>query len=645
MGGSVTAKDSVGLIHPKYRPDIDGLRALAVIFVVAYHAFPSVVRGGFIGVDIFFVISGFLISTIIFESVKSGSFSILGFYARRVNRIFPALALVLFSSLVCGWFVLLPGEYSALGKHAAGGAGFISNILLWMESGYFDAASDTKPLLHLWSLGVEEQFYFVWPLLIVLAWKLRFSWLALIIITGGLSFWANIDGIDGNSVALFYSPYTRFWELIVGGVIAYFSISSKRVEMSSALLSEGLSVVGVLLLTAGLIKVSSNLRYPGVWALIPTIGAACIISAGPNAWINRILLSNKLLVGVGLISFPLYLWHWPILVFLRLQESEIPSTTLRCAAVGLSFALAWLTYRFIEGPVRSVSSVFKKSIALVSTMLIVGMLGLFLFISGGAPFRFPILIQELNSFTYDYNKVYRTGSCFLDPSQDEHQFSTCHDDIKADRKTLFLWGDSHAAHLFSGYEKNFGGQFNIIQRTASGCPPILGLDMDEKTYFLRPHCLSINNSILDEIKRVKPEKVVLSASWNYYDWARINVTIEALRAAGFTDLEIVGPVPKWKDPLPKELYKYFAKDPLHRVPERMTFGLDNHFAEIDKDMAAMANKLGVKYISPRSILCNPEGCLTRLGDTAETLTAWDDGHLTSIGSQYLISKFPRNGAP
>lgn len=213
-----TALPNAQLTHPKYRADIDGLRAIAVLSVVIFHAFPKLLVGGFIGVDIFFVISGFLISTIIMGSLEQNSFSFIEFYSRRIKRIFPALLLVLIASFVFGWFMLLADEYKQLGKHIAGGAGFVSNFFFWNESGYFDNAAETKPLLHLWSLGIEEQFYIIWPLLLWLSWKNRFSLLTSTIIVIVISFALNVVKVQSDTTAAFYSPQTRFWELLAGSV-------------------------------------------------------------------------------------------------------------------------------------------------------------------------------------------------------------------------------------------------------------------------------------------------------------------------------------------------------------------------------------------------------------------------------------------
>ena len=214
-------------VHPKYRPDIDGLRAIAVLLVVAFHAYPNSVKGGFIGVDIFFVISGYLISTIIFANLQNNTFSFKDFYIRRIRRIFPPLILVLFSSLVFGWFGLIPDEYAELGRHIFGGATFTSNIILWNEAGYFDNSIELKPLLHLWSLGVEEQFYILWPFLIWSAWRLDFDVLKTIFAVGVASFCLNIYMAKENAVIDFYSPLTRFWELLSGAALSWLMLQKR----------------------------------------------------------------------------------------------------------------------------------------------------------------------------------------------------------------------------------------------------------------------------------------------------------------------------------------------------------------------------------------------------------------------------------
>lgn len=356
-----------------YRSEIDGLRAFAVLSVVAFHAFPSWLKGGFIGVDIFFVISGFLITSHIFENLDKGQFSFTDFFSRRIRRIFPALILVMASSLAFGWLALLADEFAQLGKHVASGAAFITNFILVDESGYFDNAAETKPMLHLWSLAVEEQFYIVWPLVLWLAWKRKFNLLTITILVTVISFYLNFRFVKLHPTETFFWPVGRFWELLSGSILAWLIlyksevlnrlrlwidkflvrvIHSKEVEADGSTTSNLMSFFGLLLLAYGVIRINESLSFPSKWALIPVLGAVLIIASGSKAWLNRIFLMNPIAVWFGLISYPLYLWHWPILSFLQIVEGEMPHRDARILAVLLAILLAWLTLKLVESPIR-----------------------------------------------------------------------------------------------------------------------------------------------------------------------------------------------------------------------------------------------------------------------------------------------------
>lgn len=394
-------------LHPSYRADIDGLRAIAVVSVLGYHAFPTVIPGGFIGVDIFFVISGFLISSIIICNLQHENFLFLEFYGRRIKRIFPALLLVLWSCLLFGYAVLTPDELTQLGKHVAGGSGFIANIVLMKESGYFNSTAEAKPLLHLWSLGIEEQYYILWPLILWFGWQKRLGLLTIIVALTLGSFLLNIVRVEHHPVGTFYLPQTRVWELMIGSIAAYVSLQQKQGEhtIQDALLSrlKNLrlslpnipilsapnlwSIVGVSLIVLSLALIKKTSLFPGWWALLPTAGAAILIVAGPQAWLNNRLLGHPILRGVGLISFPLYLWHWPLLSFARILEGQLPSIAVRSAAVALSVILAWLTFRFIEKPVRFGRQKPWLAIQLSALMLITGLAGYLTLYAEGFPVR------------------------------------------------------------------------------------------------------------------------------------------------------------------------------------------------------------------------------------------------------------------
>ena len=460
--------EKIHLTHPKYRADIDGLRAIAILSVVGFHALPEWVKGGFIGVDIFFVISGYLISTIIFDSLERNSFSYIQFYSRRIKRIFPALILVMASCYALGWYVLFPDEYLELGKHIAGGAGFISNIILWKESGYFDTAAETKPLLHLWSLGIEEQYYIFAPLIMAFVWRRRWSFLWVTVIIAVLSFAANIYYMYRYPTSSFYLPLPRFWELMAGGILAYINLHKGHLLKAQ---KNAQSIIGVILIMLGMVLIDRQSAFPGWWALFPTLGAFFVISGGAKAWFNHKLLSNKILIWCGLISYPLYLWHWPLLSFARIVEGGTPSFKIRIAAITLSFVLAWLTYRLVEKPIR-LANLNRVAITLAALMTIVGLTGYTTFKNGGLVSR--QLASDKLLLLKDFEQ------------QDLSDFY-CPSDIKASlpflsfcktsselAPSVALVGDSHANHLFPGIPYNDRSNRWILLGIHS-CPPTIGI--------------------------------------------------------------------------------------------------------------------------------------------------------------------------
>ncbi len=351
-------------IHPIYRPDIDGLRAVAVMSVLIFHAFPSVLPGGFVGVDVFFIISGFLITGILLNEFDNKTFSFREFYARRIKRLYPALLLMLTACLIYGYFVLLPGEFAQLAKHTTASSLFINNYTLYSEVGYFDNAAETKPLLHLWSLGIEEQFYLVWPFALFIVFRLKLPLSRLI---GGatlISFALNIYYSYKKPTYCFFMPYTRFWELLLGASLAYaqryhYAIIQQKFNKVADLsrflsvdrLQNVMGLMGITLILLSCVLLNKTDRFPGFWGLLPTTGSLLIILAGRQSWLNSTILSSPIAVGIGLISYPLYLWHWPLLTFPRLIDGKI-SVTFTLFLLATSFALAYLTYKLPEKSIR-----------------------------------------------------------------------------------------------------------------------------------------------------------------------------------------------------------------------------------------------------------------------------------------------------
>jgi peptidoglycan/LPS O-acetylase OafA/YrhL len=440
------------------------------------------VKGGFIGVDIFFVISGYLISTIIIESLEGNNFCFVEFYIRRINRIFPALLLVLITCFAFGWFALLAVEYMQLGKHIAGGAGFVSNFLFWNESGYFDNAAETKPLLHLWSLGVEEQFYIIWPLMLWFAWKLRLNLLIITIVVLLISFVINVDKVNSDAVAAFYLPQTRFWELLVGSVLAYVILNKKkcfqnnksmldtwlyrrlqpivsRLDANSIIFCNLQSLLGAALISFGILFINKETAFPGWIAVIPVAGAFLIISAGKQAWLNRVILSNRVLVWLGLISYPLYLWHWPLLSFARIVEGETTTPSVRIITILISIVLAWITYKIIEKPVRFGIHSKAKAYSLFAFMVIVGFIGYYAYITEGFPLRNGANLQSKYNGEIGHQPFYNYLKSNFSPCTPEYilnesnVFFNTRQCFQKDRDALdviAIVGDSHAEHLFPG---------------------------------------------------------------------------------------------------------------------------------------------------------------------------------------------------
>lgn len=519
-------------VHPAYRPDIDGLRAVAILSVVIFHAFPTSLQGGFVGVDIFFVISGFLISSIIFRSLQRGDFSFTEFYAHRIKRIFPALIVVLTAGYAFGWFALLPDEFKQLGKHMAAGAGFVQNFILLQEVGYFDTAAELKPLLHLWSLAIEEQFYLIYPVLIFAAWRIGLNVLTAVLLLCLISFGLNISGVAKNPTETFFLPQTRFWELLAGSVLAYLQFF-KRAKFSawmqhwifhptlfrhspqsasrSEVLNNILSVVGLLLIVTAVFFINKSKPFPGWWALLPVSGAFLLILAGPEAWVNQFVLANRLMVFVGVISYPLYLWHWPILSFARIVESGMPSREIRIGAVILSFVLAWITYRLLEKPIRFGRKAWWKTATLTVLLTVIGYVGYNTAERNGLAFRGSIKsyqskIKDLSwdVSTFGYAKCDEKG-LNRPPSLNYCLFSKSSND-----PMIAVYGDSHADHLFHGLAKIDSANWMLIGN--SSCPPVSGVHVigDVK------NCDVLAAKALDYLVKTQTiQTVVLSFFGNY----------------------------------------------------------------------------------------------------------------------------------
>lgn len=504
--------------------------------MVLFHAFPDLLPGGFVGVDIFFVISGYLITDIIIESQARGCFKLGEFYARRIKRIFPALILVIGCCLLVGWRVLMPDEYKRLGQHALAGAAYVSNFLLLTETGYFDVASESKPFLHLWSLSIEEQFYLAWPLVLVIAMRKKFDTHKLTVWLLLAAFALNLVTVEIWPSSSFYSPVSRSWELLIGALLAHLNFQNQGNAPGNPNL---LAFTGVALIAWALMESSAGMPLPGWWALFPTLGAACLIASGGRAWINRRLLAARLPVFIGLISYPLYLWHWPLLSLARIVESRTPDLTVRMAVIALSLALAWATYRFVERPVRATNSM-KLPAGLVAGLVFVGVAGFQIHSHAGFPKPGAITSEGearfSNSLSWQKAGWASSPECRELFGEEFHDFCVVHDPKR--KPTAILLGDSNANHFFPGLSAVYAkDEINLLNLGKAGCPPLMDIDVVMRDGNL--NCKAATEKALDyAVGEASVQTVVLSMLGVGYATGRRSATLNAtnfIRISSATD--------------------------------------------------------------------------------------------------------------
>ncbi len=540
-----TCMHEKGTTARDYRTDIDGLRAVAVTLVLGFHIFPTLLPGGFIGVDVFFVISGFLITGIITKGITQKNFSFLDFYARRARRIFPALTLILLASLTAGYFLLTPKQFEDLGREAAASAMFVPNLLFWSEAGYFDAAAATKPLLHLWSLGIEEQFYLVWPICL-LAFHKRRSGFSLIL--PGLvfvSFGYSAYAAQHHSAAAFYLLPSRAWELGAGSLLSMMRLLPGP-RLSNLAFLFGLAAIG-----RSAVTLHGGVQFPGANAVPVIIGSMLILGFGGSSTFAQTIIGNRYLQYIGRISYPLYLWHWPILVFAQLAKFK-PLTGVEAILVLIaSLAFAILTHEFVERPVREVSVHSLRPSALVATisLAVTAAIGVALVYSSGFPGRLPPAIQTALAYEhYDFTTDGRYPDCWLSADRTFREIgATC---IQPGPNTVAIWGDSHAARLTAGLRLVFGPT-QVSQYTRNGCPPILDVTT--------PECIAGNNAVLQSIRDGQQKLLIIFGAWENYstDWSAdsdlskaLVKTVTELKSHGVSNILLLGPTPRFEPTLP-----------------------------------------------------------------------------------------------
>lgn len=612
-----------------YRPDIDGLRAIAVILVVLFHASPKKYPSGFIGVDIFFVISGYLITSIMLKDLSLNRFTIKEFYIKRVRRIFPSLLIVILSTLSFGLYILREEEIKTLFKHIAAGTFFVSNIVLWGESGYFDLESDYKPLLHLWSLSIEEQFYIFWPLLLSYFFFKKGN---LRLVTGLiilLSFVLNIVLAKSYTSSTFYFIHTRTWELLLGAFLAI-----QESQKTSIHTSHVNSILGFILIILGITQINETTLFPSFAALFPVVGTYLIISAGKDAFLNKWLFSLRPMVWVGLISYPLYLWHWPILSFLRIVESGDPLREHKNIAIALSVILSILTYKLIEKPIRMNAQSKKMKNLVPALVSLTALLGIFSFIQIFglfSPFK-PNTDGLTDSTLFDLPELrnkncekhfpsYKAEFCLLSKNQDP---------------SVILIGDSHAHALYDGFKNTLKDE-SVLMLGENACAPFF--DTSSFPERKKDRCINEMNEALKiamETKSIK--KIYLHFRANTYPG---HITIPFQKAFDTTVNKLQG--------TGKEVFYIYQVAEIDFNPKRCANLRKIRFSDKSQDCRIssliikeqqseyreLIKDIKVNKLDPLDIQCDKDWCHAKIDGS---VLYRDKNHLSIDGSNYISRK-------
>jgi peptidoglycan/LPS O-acetylase OafA/YrhL len=615
-----------GAAKPLYRPDIDGLRAIAVVPVLLYHAGVPGFGGGFIGVDIFFVISGFLITGIIAREVDAGKFSIVHFYERRARRILPALSAMIGFVLIMASWLYLPGDFEGVPASALAALGFLANVWFFSQAGYFQSEAETMPLLHTWSLGVEEQFYIGLPVMLLLiaryAPHLRLP--AVIALTGLSFLWAFMKQAIPDGFAFYLLP-PRAWELLAGALLALGAVP----EIRHRLACEAISLAGLAAIVAAVVLYKSNTVFPGVAALPPVLGAAALIHCGQGTMAGK-ALSLRLPVAIGLISYSLYLWHWPLIVFTGYRQGMDLRPLQSAAVIAASLAAAWLSWRFIERPFRDhrrfdVGRIFRWS---AGSMLALSAAGLMLISLGGWSERFPAATVRLAAAKSDFSPARTT--CFSD--QLGADLRDCTHGAKTAPASL-IWGDSHGIELAWALGERLGqrGQ-SIAQRTMPSCPPALGFDPAGNR-----GCAEHNQRVMDEIEGNPDIRTIyLAGFWaseNYRDTGvlgALDAAITRLAVSG-RRVVLIGPVPRQKFEVPRRL--------AIGGPEIATASRREYFADTEwfTDQYSRWQAQGVQTLDPAKVLVKGEKTVIVAGGHP---LYFDSHHLSVTGAERVLDAYP-----
>ena len=638
-----------------YRPEIDGLRAVAVLSVIFYHAGLPGFSGGYVGVDIFFVISGFLITSIISREIAAGSFTFAKFYERRIRRILPALFFVTATSTFLAWFILSPGQLKDFGQSLVATMGFAANIYFFLTSGYFSPDVETLPMIHMWSLAVEEQFYLLFPVLLIVLWKIGrdvIHWILPILFMGSLSLCIWNESRD--PVANFYLAHYRAWELMIGSIIA---LRASRIDHWFAhrhATRQSCQLAGLILIAGGIALLDSDTPFPGKYAIAPVFGTALLIAsiaaAGPARW----LLSLRPMVLVGLISYSAYLWHQPLFAFMRVYSGHLLSPIVKAAIILVALGAAWLSWRFVEQPFRDRKFLKRAQIFVfaVAGTGVIALVGLAFHLANGVPARFDARTRALAS-TMEVSPM--RNKCHTDGLNYRKPETACV--YPAKRASWALFGDSHAIEIGQALAERLGPKGEgVVHLTFSGCPPALTFDSQN------PGCAAWTREASDWLMARKDvNNVLLVYRHNFYllgDQTQVYPGLggkhanflpnasakeaEAAYARGFSTLVdkflaagkkvyILAPIPE----LPVHVERFiFSHDPkMIEQPISLEWNRKRG-AQARSILAQQAGKPGVTVLDPMDGLCEKTSC--RMVANGKTLY-FDDNHPSMYGARLIVN--------
>jgi peptidoglycan/LPS O-acetylase OafA/YrhL len=610
-----------------YRPDIDGLRAIAIFVVVIYHL-GKLSKGGFIGVDVFFVISGFLITSIILADMDAGCFSLANFYERRIRRIFPALFACLAATIIAGYFLLYPSEFLILANSVIAATFFVANLFYIETSGYFGATAQTLPILHTWSLAVEEQFYLLFPLALLALTRARREVVIVVLALTALASLACSEFlVRSHSTVGYYHLASRAWELLLGSLLALGAVPEIKTQRNR----EILSVLGLLAILIPTFAYNKSTLFPGISALVPCLGAVALIHTGRqgDTSVAR-LLSTRPFVGLGLISYSLYLWHLPIITFYRLQSQTQPTFLVQLLLVAASLAVAYLSWRYIEQPFRLRTLAPQRrhvfvfgataagSVAMIAALVVHG---------DGWKERYAPEVRQLATFKYDPKGPMREGTCFI--SRAASRVTDFVDDnclaMSTEKKNVLIVGDSHAAHLWAGLSTTFPN-INFLQVTASGCAPDLVSHGSTR-------CREIMTRLFEQVLPGKQlDATIFSISWKSEDARPLLAPINRL-AAHSREVLVFGPLVTYNWPLPRLL----TRSKLRNDPTLISDGRAERDFRVDTAYQKFFKDKGIQYVSLIDVLCKQRNDCTTVDERGYPLQ-FDKGHLTDRGSALLARR-------